>query len=255
MLPAISNKIVKRPGNVPASHFIPNDDIEFWDNFYTLISEQFQIAQPIEDIGKWIEPYFARFGYRWHPVAGKPRYFHIGIDVHTPMGMPIAAIADGKFEYSGYAPLNGNYVVISHPQIATEDGFVLNSIYMHCQTVAHRFNIFQKLCRKCVSKKPGWANIPITQSDIIATVGDTGIEGGYPPHLHLQFDFVSADGSKRLSVDPCRIFKLEMAPSLTSEIRDFEDFQQFYKAHEEDLSPWEKYVKSYKCNAPTSKQG
>lgn len=245
MLPAISHKIEKRPGNVPASHYVPDNDAEFWDSFYSQISRLFQLIQPIGDISILINPYFGRFGYRWHPVAAKPRYFHIGIDVHTQMGTPITAIDNGIFEYSGFAPLNGNYVVISHPHIVTEDGFVLNSIYMHCHKVAHRFNLFRKVYRKYVSKRPGWVNIPIAKSEIIGTVGNTGVEGGYAAHLHLQFDFVSADGKKRVSVDPAKMLGLEIAPNLTSEIRDVEEFQGFYKQYKPDLSIWSRFIELY----------
>lgn len=242
MLPAITDKIQKRPGKVPASHFIPNDDSEFWNEFYAQVA---QLTEPISDFKAKVNPYSGRYGYRWHPVAAKPRYFHIGIDVHADTGTPIAAIADGEFQYSGYAPLNGNYVVISHPQIVTADGFVLNSIYMHCDTVSHKFNLLQKIWRKFISIKPRWVNKYLKKGDKIATVGGTGVEGGYAPHLHLQFDFVSADGSKRVSVDPLKMFGETMSANLTAEIRDLEEFRTFYAAHKADLALWSKFIETY----------
>lgn len=245
LLPAIENKISKRPGNVPPTHFIPNNDTAFWNCIYNLIARRISLAEPIENSSAMINPYFGRFGFRWHPVAAKPRYFHIGVDIHTSGGTQITAIHNGMFEYSGYAPLNGNYVVISHPDIVTEDGYVLNSIYMHCDSVVHRFNIFQKICRKFISTHPKWANIPINTSDLIATVGGTGVKEGYAPHLHLQFDFISADGRKRVSIDPARALGFNLSPNLTGEIRDLNEFHAFYQSHCNELTEWSKFIESY----------
>lgn len=245
MLPAINNKIIRRPGDTPQSHFVPNSDAEFWDTFYALSSRKLQLFQPIPGIEGLVNPYSGRFGFRWHPVAGKPEYFHIGIDAHTHAGTPISAIDQGLFEYSGYAALNGNYIVVSHPHIVCEDGFVLNSIYMHCDTMAHRFNLAQKICRKYISKAPEWVNIPIRKSETLATVGSTGVEGGYAPHLHLQLDFVSPDQTKRVSVDPLRMLGLSERHNLTSEIHDIDEFRRFYERHKEDMALWSKFIETY----------
>lgn len=245
MLPAIGHKTTKRPGDVPQNHYIPNNDNVFWDEFYAQISETLQLSQPLANIAELVNPYTGRFGYRWHPVAAKPCYFHIGIDIHNDIGTPIYAIDDGLFQYSGYAPLNGNYVVISHPHIKTEDGWVLNSIYMHCDTFIHKFNLVQKVWRKYITTIPLWVNIPIRKSDLIATVGGTGVDGGYVPHLHLQLDFISPDGSKRVSVDPVKMFGFNLSPNLTAEIRSLDEFRDFYRSHEGDMSIWSKFIESY----------
>lgn len=237
--------ISRRTGNAPNSHFVPNDNEEFWDDFYLNATSSFELVAPIEHVENMVNQFFGRFGYRWHPVAAIPRYFHIGTDVHVPVGTPIYAISDGLFEYSGYAPKNGNYIVLSHPQIATEDGYVLNSLYMHCDTIAHRFSFPQKVVRKFISTKPMWVNKRISKGTAVATVGSTGVEGGYSPHLHLQLDFVSPDRSRRVSVDPMRMLGFGPEPNLTAEIRDIDEFKIFYAANRELLRPWEKFIKSY----------
>lgn len=245
LLPEIGSHIIQRPGNVPKSHYIPNNETAFWDEFYSIFTEYFHLVQPIENLPTLVNPYFGRFGNRWHPVSGEAHYFHIGLDTHTEIGTPISSVADGLFEYSGYVSRNGNYTVLSHPHIATRDGFILNSIYMHCDTNAHMFNLMQKIVRKYISKSPQWVNKSIAKGETIAYVGNTGIEGGYLPHLHLQLDFVSSDGIKRVSVNPLRLFGFEAKANLTSDIKDVHEFRLFYQNNIKSLSPWAKYIESY----------
>lgn len=64
LLPKIGDHIVKRPGNVPRSHYIPNDEIAFWNEFYSTFTEYFKLAQPIENLFTLVNPYFGRFGNR-----------------------------------------------------------------------------------------------------------------------------------------------------------------------------------------------
>lgn len=116
---------------------------------------------------------------------------------------------------------------------------------MHCETTLLKFNLMQKIIRKYVSTSPQWVNKPIVKAETIAYVGNTGIAGGYSPHLHLQLDFVSLDGGKRVSVNPLRLFGLDAGSNLTSVIENVHEFRIFYQNNFKSLSPWAKYIESY----------
>ena len=98
------------------------------------------------------------FGWRVHPVSGEYK-FHTGIDVGYEYGTPIIAMLDGRVvyaaEYGGY----GKCVILEH-----ENGDY--TLYAHCSELRAEYG----------SK--------VTQGEVIAYVGDTGIATG--PHLHLE---------------------------------------------------------------------
>ena len=98
------------------------------------------------------------FGMRVHPIKRFSK-FHKGIDLATPVGAPIRAVAAGTVvfadPFSGY----GNFVVIQH------DGG-LTTHYGHCKNLV---------------VKPG---THVKAGQIIATVGSTGMSTG--PHLHFE---------------------------------------------------------------------
>ncbi|MEZ4103386.1 MAG: hypothetical protein R3B55_02430 [Candidatus Paceibacterota bacterium] len=61
---------------------------------------------------------------------------------------PIKPILDGVLEYSGFGHVNGHYVFLSHPEIITEDGFKMYSLYMHLKQPLVKFNSYQKMLRQ-----------------------------------------------------------------------------------------------------------
>ena len=97
------------------------------------------------------------FGPRKSPTAGASSY-HKGIDVAAPTGTHIIASAGGKVVTATYSSSAGNYVMISH-------GNRMYSVYMHCSRLA-------------VSEGDS-----VTQGQLIAYVGSTGISTG--AHLHF----------------------------------------------------------------------
>ncbi len=99
----------------------------------------------------------SRFGYRNDPFTGV-RSFHTGIDLASPVGTPIKATLDGKIAVTGFSPVFGNYVIITH-----ETGY--QSLYGHMSFVA---------------VKRGQS---VAQGAIIGTVGNTGYSTG--SHLHF----------------------------------------------------------------------
>ena len=54
----------------------------------------------------------------------------------------------GFLEYAGFGSINGNYVFLSHPEITTEDGFTMCSLYIHLKNYKVRFGAPKKMLRK-----------------------------------------------------------------------------------------------------------
>ncbi len=244
LLPNIADKITQRPGsyNSKTRHYIPdiNKYQTFWDIFYEQIREENKFSYPTGNFYNKINPYFGYYGYRWHPINFTARYFHIGIDISENIGKKIVSIADGLLEYSGYAAINGNYILISHPDIRTKDGFILYSNYMHCNEIYIKFNLLQKISREFISKKLKFSNIEIPNGSVIASVGDTGNKLGLVPHLHLQLEFINKSGI-RIAVNPLNVFGFDTKDNLTSELRSKKEFIKFFKEHQDDLNSWKKF--------------
>lgn len=240
-LPSIENKVIKRPGhtNGLTKHYIPDTDNAFWDDFYRLFNNNFKLSDPIHRFSDKINPYFGYFGNRWHPINFQPAYFHIGVDVTEAPGSSINAVYKGNLEYSGYANVNGNYVIVKHPEVSTLDGYVFQSLYMHCDDLQVRFNTFQKVLREYVSKKLLLANTFISHNQQIATVGITGNKLGVVPHLHLQFEFVK--NNTHIAVNPLKLYNRETHENLTAAIATQEEFRQFYHQNANELVLWKKF--------------
>ena len=102
------------------------------------------------------------FGYRIHPISGKP-HSHSGIDIPAQGGTPILAARSGQVITSVYGSgaywSYGNYVVIDHGDGET-------TLYAHMSS-------------RAVSEGE-----MVTQGQIIGYVGATGNTTG--PHLHLE---------------------------------------------------------------------
>lgn len=98
------------------------------------------------------------YGFRIHPIK-KARIFHEGIDIASPRGAPIVAVADGVVTFSGRKGGYGQVVDIRHI-----DGLVTRYAHNNANLV-----------------KEGQM---VRQGQKIATVGSTGVSTG--PHLHFE---------------------------------------------------------------------
>lgn len=99
----------------------------------------------------------SRYGWRNNPFSGS-RTFHNGIDMATNQGVPVYAALDGRVSATGFDPVYGNYIIISH-----HSGY--QTMYAHLsaiQTARGR---------------------QVTASTRIGQVGNTGQSTG--PHLHF----------------------------------------------------------------------
>lgn len=100
----------------------------------------------------------SRFGMRTHPIYGI-RKMHTGIDLSAPQGTPIRASAGGVVVYAGWWGGYGKVVIIDH-------GGGISTLYGHCSAIY-------------VNKGQN-----VSQGEVIATVGATGLATG--PHLHFE---------------------------------------------------------------------
>lgn len=110
------------------------------------------------------------FGWRTHPLTGKPNN-HSGTDIAAAGGTPVYAARGGVVQTSAYAPSSyGEYVVINHG-----DGYV--TLYAHMQ-------------RGSRTVKEGDI---VKQGQTLGKVGMTGSASGNHLHLELRINGVRQD--------------------------------------------------------------
>jgi murein DD-endopeptidase MepM/ murein hydrolase activator NlpD len=236
-LPNMTNKFIPRPDNV--KHFIPDMDNEndYWDFFFSKIRNLFPLKFPVLNGENLIDKFTGNYGYRWHPVKQQPNYFHAGIDININAGTEVFAVAEGIFEYSGFHPVNGTYILLSHPQICTEDGFTLFSSYLHLSKYMVKFSIIHKIFRELGFRKI--TNKRIRKGQLIGLSGDTGNSVDVYPHLHLQLEFRKEE--KIIIINPCELFGIKSFNNITAEIKRKEDFKNLIIENDE-LKKWTKFL-------------
>lgn len=97
------------------------------------------------------------FGYRLHPITGKPDW-HTGVDWAVPLGSNVGAAWPGVVYETGSDNIYGNYAVIDHGGFMTK--------YCHCEAVLAK--VGQRL----------------RQGETVALSGSSGVSTG--PHLHFE---------------------------------------------------------------------
>lgn len=118
-----------------------------------------KVASSLRPTGMPVAGYISSyFGYRTDPINGH-REFHSGLDIATPVGTPVHAVAEGIVTYAGVRSGYGNVVEIDHGN-GYMTRFAHNSkLLVH---VGERVRVGQK----------------------ISLSGDTGRSTG--PHLHFE---------------------------------------------------------------------
>lgn len=230
LLPSIKKHVISRPGNYnsAATHYVPDaSSLAFWGSFYEQLVNQFSLDLPFSDADKKINPFFGYFGIRYHPRKKESDYFHAGVDFDGVPKTKIFPITDGVLEYSGFGLINGKYVMLSHPEIKTEDGFVLHSLYMHLRDLKVSFNSYQKMLREVSFNT--YPQVPIDRKQEIGLMGQTGNAKGYP-HLHLQLEFRN-EKDEIILIDPVQALGLAPGESLSSGIRNQEEYEKFVEKH------------------------
>lgn len=221
VLPPLFEKTVPRPHkpNFEEQYRIPDiyNDNDFWEKIYDYLSSLKFHSPVLRDIKKYINKQFGCFGYRVHPVTREPRYYHVGVSLDLRAGRKIYSILHGVLEYSGYGAVNGYYVLLSHPQIQTEDGYVFHSMYCHLKKPLVKFNSYQKMLREI--SLGSYPIIEIDTKTILGLASTTGVSRENHPGLYLQFSFRKLDHTP-IVVDPLRSYGLTQMINSTATLID-----------------------------------
>jgi len=236
LLPPIRPLITLRPGRdeIKSTHFIFKSENKKIHKIYEAI-RILNPQSPVEEDKFSIDHFFGCFGYRFNPSTCMPRSFHSGIDMTAKQHTKVYPIAGGIFEYSGYAIKNGQYILLSHPDIVSEDGFVLYSAYMNLQKRFIDFTKYQKMLREISFHS--YPTIPIPRSMQIASVGNSAYSVNVSHHLHLQFELRHKDGTT-VVIDPALVLHLKQRKNKTHEIKTKKAFKEFYLKNEKALKKW-----------------
>jgi hypothetical protein len=254
-LPTLGDKVTKLVTKLPfirtkETRFIPNDEYaEFWNAVYQTLAQSGIFTPPIKtDFEERINPYFGCFGNRFDITTQKSDSFHTGIDIEARRKTQVRAIAGGILEYAGFGIVNGNYVMLSHPDIISEDGYVLHSIYMHLRDTKVKFSSYQKMLREISLRS--YPLIPVPAETCLGTVGDTG-SSHYPKgyiHTHLQIEFRNREGHS-IYLNPGRILGITKTENLTRAIKSQKEFVDLYVRNRKDIfqrkldAMWAPYIK------------
>ena len=138
----------------------------------TPIYEHVKINAKVERGKPWILPllvptdedvpsywFSSGFGYRSHPLTGKPQ-FHNGLDIAAASGTPVIAAADGVITEMTKDPFFGNMIVIEH------QASQMKTLYGHLKKHADGLQVGHE----------------VERDDIIGYVGNSGRSTG--THLH-----------------------------------------------------------------------
>lgn len=232
----IADRVITRPGISDTKNppFIPSPDHrEYWDFIIEYITERASFQIPVPDTDYLLNPFFGAFGMCYNPSSPTPRSFHLGLDLATRYREAVKPIIGGVLEYSGYSLANGHYVMLSHPDIVSEDGFVLHSLYISLHSATVGFTRYQKMLREISLRS--YPEIMIGADTVIGYVGESGDDAGLHTHMHLQCEFRHPDG-RIISIDPAPLLGLGAQENITKDITDHESFAALYDTYADDIS-------------------
>lgn len=159
----VTNNISQSVKEVMSWNISFNSAIDTFRNFKDIVPNAKKTLGITEDSGSitFVMPIdgvvTSPFGERVHPVFNTTT-MHTGVDIDAELGTPIKSSTNGKVKEVGEDQYNGKFVRI-------ESGSY-EIVYAHC------FKTLVKQGQK------------VSQGDVIAEVGDTGIATG--PHLHFE---------------------------------------------------------------------
>lgn len=127
-------------------------------------------------IGRYDE---VRPGMYTHELFGGERDLHVGIDIGAPVGEPIHAFSEGIVHSLGVNEEDGSYgptIIIKHEI----EGRPIWALYGHLSMES----------LEMVSQ-----GMEVAEGQVIATVGDKSVNGGWEPHLHFQLSWEEPEGN------------------------------------------------------------
>lgn len=174
-----------------------------WSKIYEQL-RTFSLKSPIrENFLDYIPKETGFFGFQTHPQTKKENYFHLGISLALPSNTKIFPVLSGILEYSGYGAVNGHYVLLSHPEIQTEDGYVLHSMYCHLKKPLVKFSSYQKMLREI--SLGSYPLVEIAEDTELGIASFSGVASKDTPTLYLQLSFRKF-GEDPIILDPARVF-------------------------------------------------
>lgn len=203
------SKFCLKGGRQRKEFYLPNykgSGRECWQKAYSELREI--ISSPIHNQQLKIQEDWGHFGKRHHPTDNNLQA-HFGIYAIASQGTLIQAVAPGELFYSTQhlpqekiPPREGKFVILRHPQIQSQEGAQLFSLYMHLRLCRLGYNIWQKMLRRISS---ALFSKKVNRASIIGELGATGNAKTLEPHLHLQLEFRL--GNKILVINPEKILK------------------------------------------------
>jgi 4-aminobutyrate aminotransferase-like enzyme/Ser/Thr protein kinase RdoA (MazF antagonist) len=134
----------------------------------------YQAAQPCElGVGLWLErrPVYEGAAFESRLIKDQRRDTHLGIDLFLPVGTPVFAPLAGTVVSTALDPMAqgfGGVLLLRHEP---EPGLVFFTLWGHLDP----------------STSGGWANgAAVKPGDVLAHLGHSDVNGGWPPHLHFQ---------------------------------------------------------------------
>lgn len=116
--------------------------------------------------------------YTQELFAGE-RDLHVGIDIGTPVGEPVHAFSKGVVHSMGVNAEDGSYgptIIIKHELEQKPIWALYGHLSMESLEMVE-------------------VGMEVAEGQIIATVGDKSVNGGWEPHLHFQLSWDEPEGN------------------------------------------------------------
>ena len=206
-LPALADKTRPRPNrpDFEQSYLIPDTDTyaDLWDEVYQFLRAVSFRSPVVRSVDRYVNRLFGFFGFRVHPVTKVARYFHVGLSLDLARGRKVYPIYPGVLEYAGYGAVNGYYILLSHPDIVTDDGYVLHSMYCHLKKPLVTFTSYQKMLREISLGSHPIISVPA--GTLLGTAATSGLSRQHKPGLYFEVSFRKF-GENPIAIDPYRLY-------------------------------------------------
>ena len=220
-LPSLFDKTEPRPNrpDFEESYRIPaiGEHHDFWKKIYSFLRTIDFRSPVLRDIKQYINPQFGYFGFRVHPVTHVSKYFHVGVSLDLKRNRKIYPIHPGILEYSGYGAVNGYYILLSHPDIVTEDGYIFHTMYCHLKKPLLKFNSYQKMLREI--SLGSYPLLPVDIKTVLGHASTSGVSRAQHPGLYLQCSFRKF-GETPIVIDPLRLYYARAKKNSTVDLTD-----------------------------------